>query len=98
MAASKQASKHTHARAQCSPASVGLAQARPNKVSYRIVLWGGGGRNCRCVEACRCAAAYPLGFCRFNEILDIFKNKNHRIQLQVYNTLTLLLCCCVVYS
>ena len=30
MAASKQASKHTHARAQCSPASVGLAQARPN--------------------------------------------------------------------
>ena len=30
MAASKQASKHTHARVQCSPASVGLAQARPN--------------------------------------------------------------------
>ena len=30
MAASKQASKHTHARAQCSNASVGLAQARPN--------------------------------------------------------------------
>ena len=28
----KQASKHTHARAQCSPASVGLAQARPNKL------------------------------------------------------------------
>ena len=26
-----QASKHTHACAQCSPASVGLAQARPNK-------------------------------------------------------------------
>ena len=31
MAASKQASKHTHTRAQCSNASVGLAQARPNK-------------------------------------------------------------------
>ena len=30
MAASKQASKHTHARGQCSNASVGLAQARPN--------------------------------------------------------------------
>ena len=30
MAASKQASKHTHACAQCSHASVGLAQARPN--------------------------------------------------------------------
>ena len=30
MAASKQASKHTHVRTQCSPASVGLAQARPN--------------------------------------------------------------------
>ena len=27
--ASKQASKHTHTRAQFSPASVGLAQARP---------------------------------------------------------------------
>ena len=26
----KQASKHTHVCAQCSPASVGLAQARPN--------------------------------------------------------------------
>ena len=26
----KQASRHTHARAQCSHASVGLAQARPN--------------------------------------------------------------------
>ena len=30
--ASKQASKHTHMRAQCSHASVGLAQARPNNV------------------------------------------------------------------
>ena len=30
MAASKQASKHTHARVQCSHASVGLAQAHPN--------------------------------------------------------------------
>jgi len=28
--ASKQASKHTHARVQWSHASVGLAQARPN--------------------------------------------------------------------
>ena len=28
--ASKQASKHTHARAQCSPTIVGLAKARPN--------------------------------------------------------------------
>jgi len=30
MAASKQASKHRHARAQCSNTSVGLAQAPPN--------------------------------------------------------------------
>ena len=37
MAASKQASKHTHAREQCSPASVGLAQARPNNGSHRRV-------------------------------------------------------------
>ena len=29
--ASKQASKHTHTHAQCSPTSVGLAQARPNE-------------------------------------------------------------------
>ena len=35
MAASKQASKHTHARVQCSPASVGLAQARPNDGEQR---------------------------------------------------------------
>ena len=38
MAASKQASKHTHARAQCSPASVGLAQARPNKSTSTPLL------------------------------------------------------------
>ena len=37
MAASKQASKHTHARAQCSPASVGLAQARPNNQKKKKV-------------------------------------------------------------
>ena len=30
MASRNQASKHTHARAQCSHASVGLAQAHPN--------------------------------------------------------------------
>ena len=36
MAASKQASKHTHARAQCSPASVGLAQAHPNNSKWYI--------------------------------------------------------------
>ena len=41
MAASKQAkqaSKHAHARAQCSPASVGLAQARPNIYSCNEYL------------------------------------------------------------
>ena len=32
MAASKPTDRHTHTRAQCSPASVGLAQARPNYV------------------------------------------------------------------
>ena len=31
MAANRQTYIHTHARAQCSHASVGLAQARPNK-------------------------------------------------------------------
>ena len=36
--ASKQASKHTHASAQCSPASVGLAQARPNKYTEKICI------------------------------------------------------------
>ena len=41
MAASKQASKqtfkHTHAQAQCSNASVGLAQACPNQKHYRTM-------------------------------------------------------------
>ena len=37
MAASKQTSKHTHARVQCSPASVGLNQARPNKACASFV-------------------------------------------------------------
>ena len=32
------ASKHTHTRAQCSHASVGLAQARPNDSSIRPLL------------------------------------------------------------
>ena len=35
---SKQASKHTHARAQCSHASVGLAQARPSKWSSLLMV------------------------------------------------------------
>ena len=37
MAASKQASKQAniHTREQCSPASVGLAQARPNQPAYK---------------------------------------------------------------
>ena len=34
--ASKQASKHTHARAQCSNPSVGLAQTRPNNMHESI--------------------------------------------------------------
>ena len=34
--ASKQASKHTHACAQCSNASVGLAQARPKYNSGHV--------------------------------------------------------------
>ena len=34
----KQASKHTHARTQCSHASVGLAQARPNKYNWLCTL------------------------------------------------------------
>ena len=34
------ASKHTHARAQCSHASVGLAQARPNYLALSdLHLW-----------------------------------------------------------
>ena len=39
--ASKQTSKHTHARAQCSHASVGLAQARPNNHTQFQDFWGG---------------------------------------------------------
>ena len=40
MAASKPTDRHTHAHAQCSPASVGLAQARPNKQSYGSKVFG----------------------------------------------------------
>ena len=36
MAASKPTDRHTHAHAQCSSTSVGLAQARPNYVVYII--------------------------------------------------------------
>ena len=36
MAASKQASKHTYARAQCSHTSVGFTQARPNYLYAEI--------------------------------------------------------------
>ena len=32
MAANRQTDRHTHAHAQCSHASVGLAQAHPNKL------------------------------------------------------------------
>ena len=35
--ASKQTSKQTHACAQCSPTSVGLAQARPNYYAYNVI-------------------------------------------------------------
>ena len=38
MAASKQASKHIHAREQYSPASVGLAQARPNHPTSYVLF------------------------------------------------------------
>ena len=43
----KQASKHTHARAQCSHAIVGLAQARPKIIS---VLVNG---NVQTISACK---------------------------------------------
>ena len=33
MAANRQTDRHTHAHAQCSHASVGLAQARPNYIT-----------------------------------------------------------------
>ena len=36
MAASKQASKHTHTLPQCNHASVGLAQACPNEATNHI--------------------------------------------------------------
>ena len=29
-----------------------------------------------------CVSVHPLGFVDFNEILDIFKDKNHQIQLK----------------
>ena len=38
MATSKQTSKHTHTRAQCSNASVGLAQACPNHIIFCVTI------------------------------------------------------------
>ena len=35
----KQANKHTHVLPQCSPASVGLAQAHPNKLAFSLYQW-----------------------------------------------------------
>ena len=37
MAANKHGRLYTHTFAQCSPASVGLTQARPNECSYRVM-------------------------------------------------------------
>ena len=56
-----------------------------SKVSYRIFPEGGGeGREGReeeggGVDACKGhvhASVHPLGFCRFNKIVDMFKHKN----------------------
>ena len=48
------------------------------------------------VDACN-RHMYAEGFVYFNEILDIFKNKNHQIQIihQAYNCAVL--CYCFVY-
>ena len=36
---------------------------------------------CVCYKGRMCVLVHPLGFCSFNEILDIFKDKNRQIQL-----------------
>ena len=38
MAASKQASTYVNTLPQCSPASVGLAQAHPNKLTWHLLV------------------------------------------------------------
>ena len=47
MAASKQTSNHTYACAQCSPASVGLTQARPNYCECKRKVKNGEGLGMR---------------------------------------------------
>ena len=48
------------------------------RVSYRIFFPGGVCMYVDAFKGCLCASAYPLGFCK---VLDIFKDKNHWIQL-----------------
>ena len=44
-----------------------------------FLAWGGGwGGNLHACKGCMCVSVHPLGF---NEILDIFKDKKHQIQL-----------------
>ena len=62
MAKAKQASKHTHTRAQCSHASVGLAQARPNNRVVTVLSSGVG----RCFQ---CNAIFCRGAA--NNIADV---------------------------
>ena len=58
MAANRQTYIHTHARAQCSHASVGLAQARPNKppLSHKRLPEKG--------SFCMMLKSYPQYMCR----------------------------------
>ena len=48
------------------------------RVSYRNFSWGVGGEEVDACKGCIHASVHPLDF---NEILDIFKDKNHQIQL-----------------
>ena len=59
----KQTDIHTHARAQCSHASVGLAQARPNNtggLGEGISYWGSHGQTVRFPEAWKLSLVVPI--------------------------------------
>ena len=47
------------------------------RVSYRIFSWGSQG----CMQRAHARQYTRLGFADFNDILDIFKDKNRQIQL-----------------
>ena len=80
--ASKQSSKHTHACAQWSHASVGLAQARPNKLL--AVSWASG----RCGHMIKCLLGIYHSDCeQCKDIVLTITNSRSKAMVAVHKLL-----------